>query len=109
TIRWEGDGPTDAERSEADERVREAVNAHQVRDKGLGTALGPGAGDAALRLFGAAGYRARSRPSPWVLGPADRPLVLALMDGWARAAREQEPDAAAVVDMWMEHRTRWVS
>jgi SAM-dependent methyltransferase len=109
TIRWEEDGAVDVELAEADELIRDAVNAHQGRDKGLGTALGPAAGPAARRLFHAVGHRTRSRPSPWVLGPVDRPLVLELMAGWANAAREQEPRTALLVDRWMERRTRSVS
>lgn len=109
TIDWEADGGEGTELAEADARVREAVNAHQVRDKGLGTALGPGAGGAAALVFGEVRYRTRSLPSPWILGPADRPLVLELMAGWARAAREQEPAAGALVDRWVEARTRSVA
>jgi len=84
--------------------VRDAVNAHQRRDKGFGPALGPTASAVVERLFRARGYDVRVRPSDWVLGPADAALADALIEGWARAAVEQRPEHAERVRAWAARR-----
>jgi SAM-dependent methyltransferase len=80
--------------------VRDAVNEHQLRDKGTGPAMGPEAGRAAETLFRAKGYRTWLVPSPWVLGPGDAALARALLDGWVAAACEIEPRRADELTQW---------
>jgi SAM-dependent methyltransferase len=97
-IAWPGsDHPLDA-------LVRDAVNRHQRRDKGLGPALGPTASAAADALFRAHGYRTRMESSPWRLGPEDATLAHAVIDGWAAAATEQAPDHADAIHAWAANR-----
>ena len=99
-IEWSPHGDPD------DELVADAVRAHQRRDKGTGTALGPSAGPGAERAFISAGYRTQLVPSPWVLGPNERSLVIALIEGWARATEELRPTHAERVRAWADRRVR---
>ena len=80
--------------------VRAAVNSHQLGDKGLGPALGPGAGHTAAELFGRAGYRTWLLPSCWRLGVGDDDLARRLVDGWRQAASEERPACASRIDGW---------
>jgi SAM-dependent methyltransferase len=86
SIRWSSHDPDD-------QGVRDSVNAHQRRNKGLGAgaALGPVAGSVAEAAFRRLGYRTTLAPSPWRLGPDDASLTLQLIDGWLQAAVEEEP------------------
>ena len=110
-IRWSaggahgGLGPEEPD----DALVREAVNAHQTGDKGLGSALGPAAGSVAARLFQAAGCRTRLCSSSWRLGAADAPLVRRLIDGWAAAAAEVRPADTGRVRAWADRRRATVA
>ena len=88
--------------------VRNAVNAHQRRDKGLGPALGPTAGGVAEGCFRALGYRTWRVPTPWQLGSADAALARSLVEGWARAAEEELPGQAARFRAWAERRQRTI-
>jgi hypothetical protein len=96
-ITWSPPDPGDA-------LVREAVNAHQRRDKGTGPALGPRAGPAVRAMFERAGYVTQVEPSPWRLGSDDAPLARALLDGWADAAAEERPDEAESIREWARRR-----
>lgn len=87
-----------------DEIVRQAVNTHQTRDKGLGPALGPSAGAVAQSCFREAGYRTWFRPSPWHLGETEMALALTLVDGWERAAVEERPELRREVAAWARRR-----
>ena len=104
------DGRIEWDRAEAvgpdpdDETVRQAVNAHQKRDKGLGPALGPSAGAVAQACFREAGYRTWFRPSPWQLGETDTALALTLVDGWERAAVEMRPESRRKIGAWASRR-----
>jgi hypothetical protein len=65
---------------------------HQRTDKGFGPALGP---DAAAHLAGrlaAAGHEVATARSDWRLGPGDRPLLEAMLDGVMAAAAAIEHD-----------------
>ena len=105
TIEWSVDaGAATADNVPDDGLVRDAVNAHQRRDKGLGASLGPAAGAVAERLFRAVGYRTSLGSSPWRLGPADRDVARRLVDGWAGAAAEQQPEQARAIRAWAERR-----
>jgi len=98
TISWGGtDDPLDSV-------VRNAVNQHQLGDKGLGPALGPNAGLGAWDRFKARGFLTDIVPSPWVVGPNDAELAIALIDGWATAAAEQLPGQTDEVRRWAERR-----
>ncbi len=102
-IEWSGAGePLDA-------MVRDAVNDHQRRDKGLGSALGPTAAAPAERLFRERGYRTWLLPSPWRIGPRDAAVASALVAGWAAAAAEQRPDQAEAIHAWAGRRAAMVT
>jgi hypothetical protein len=92
--------PTEPE----DGEVLELFNRHQLGDKGFGPALGPGAAAAAEAAFKAHGYEVRVAASDWVIGPGDRELQLALLDGWRDAAAETAPDRKAALAAWHERR-----
>jgi hypothetical protein len=85
----------------ADAEVRAAFNAHQRRDKGFGPALGPGATEALAAALARHGYAVRRRPSPWRLGPGERALQDALVEGIAAAAGET---GLAVAESWGQAR-----
>ncbi len=92
-----------------DERIRDAVNAHQRRDKGLGPALGPTATRSAASRFREAGFDVWTAPSAWNLGPVDRALVQALVRGWEDAACEERPEEASAIRSWSQRRVRRIS
>ena len=81
---------------------------HQRRPKGLGRgpALGPDAVPRVAAAFRQRGWRVRLARSDWRIGPADRAMLAAMIDGAARAATEQSPAAAAAVAAWAERRRR---
>lgn len=92
--------------AEDDAFVRDAVNRHQHRDKGLGAALGPAAGRVAGELFRAAGYHTRFVHTPWRLTAADAAVVEPLMDGWSAAAVACVPSADRRIGAWVSRRRR---
>jgi len=81
-----------------------AFNDHQRRTTDGRTLLGPDAARAAVGAFGAVGSRVEVRPSPWRLQPDDRPLVEEWLDGWVRAAVEQEPILATAAAAYLVRR-----
>jgi SAM-dependent methyltransferase len=99
TVAWTREGSSTGE-EEQDRRVRGLVNAHQMRDKGLGSAMGPTAATVAYRLFREAGMRTWLVPAPWILGSEDAPLLDSLIDGWVAAAHEQNPQVEAWIGEW---------
>lgn len=94
---------------EEDETIRAAFNYHQRTDKGFGTAAGPRAGGLLARKLKQAGYRVEMRPSPWRLGPDDRPLMLENARGIARAAKDTGLVNDASLASWMESRAALTS
>ena len=93
-----------------DDWVRELLNHHQKRDKGLGgPAEGPDATGTAERCFADEGYRVERAPSDWQLGPDDSAIQRTLIDGWAEAASEVEPERAAAIQDWRERRLAHVN
>lgn len=88
-----------------DDMVRELMNEHQHRDKGLG---GPAAGPAAMasgeRAFEDIGYEIRAGASDWVIEPDAREFQRQLIDGWAQAGTEQQPPLAARIADWRSRR-----
>ncbi len=102
-IEWDGDDPED-------DLIQSALNAHQIREKGLGAALGPNAAFLGRDLFERAGYRTWIRPAPWVLSGADDiPLTTALMHGWVEASVEMRPSEEDVLRAWAERRGKEVA
>jgi methyltransferase family protein len=87
-----------------DATVVGAVNAHQLTDKGFGAALGPAAGDVALTRFAALGYAVVQGASDWQMGPEDRDMQNALVDGWARAARDIGTPSGQDIAGWLARR-----
>lgn len=95
--------------SAADPRVRDAFNAHQRRDKGLGPAAGPDATNLLAEGFAAAGYRVERDDSPWHVGPGDAALMQQLNEGIAAAAGETGLVDAATLAAWTACRRTGVS
>lgn len=88
--------------------VRDAFNAHQRRDKGLGAALGAAAAPALAELLVARGFEVERAASPWRLDladPSQATLARALIDGWRDAATAQCPQAAARIATWHARRS----
>jgi len=84
--------------------IRDAVNAHQLRDKGFGPALGPAAVATARALFTDGGYAVSCARSDWQLDAHEAGLQRALIEGWAAAAEELHPEAAGRVRRWTGRR-----
>jgi SAM-dependent methyltransferase len=87
-----------------DARVRDALNRHQLRDKGFAAALGPGAAAAAGTHLQRTGYRVTQVRSDWWLTRADAALHDALIGGWADAVREQAGSGGGA---WIERWQAW--
>jgi hypothetical protein len=88
-----------------DEFVRELMNAHQLRDKGLGgPAEGPNAASCAARCFADEGFAVKIEASDWRLDPSDAAMQRTLIEGWARAASEQAPAAGETIASWRTRR-----
>ena len=94
---------------EGDGRVRELINRHQLRDKGFGAALGPGAAAVAVSAFRSLGYERAHRPSDWNLGPESAALQTALIDGWSAAAAEIAPGQDEALRGWARRRRALVA
>lgn len=87
-----------------DDAVLAAFNQDQQRDKGLGTALGPDAGDYLERQLENAGYKVFSAKSPWVLDGEDHRLVAALITGIAGAVADDPALDSKSLNEWLEFR-----
>lgn len=92
-----------------DSAVINALNRHQLRDKGFGPALGPTALNALRVSLKAAGYVAREGKSDWSIGPGERALQQAVLAGWARAAQELGDLSTQDVAAWLKRRLDLVS
>ena len=96
TISYNGESRCSPVEPEDDE-IRDLLNQHQHRDKGLGgPAAGPGAASGAVRLFTAAGHRVLTACSDWSLGERESAMQRYLIEGWAGAATEMGCDAATI-------------
>ena len=92
---WEGAHPLDRE-------VREAFDADQRRDKGLGPALGPDAHGALAGRLDAAGFTVLEGRSDWRLeAPRDAALIAALAAGTGAAVA---PALGPAAGHWAEVR-----
>ena len=97
-------------RHSLDDGMIDAFNAHQRTNKGFGPAAGPDASGVLESLVMRHGYEIVSGDSPWRLTiEKDRELILALLDGWAEAAREIGTIADVDVSRWLEWRKRETS
>lgn len=85
-----------------DGAVLKAFNQDQLRDKGLGAALGPGATDFLREKLARAGFVLYTARSPWHLDGAQAPLVRELIGGIADAVAAHL-DCAALED-WRRFR-----
>lgn len=77
-----------------DSAFRAAFNDHQRRTLHGRRLLGPDAVDVVEGLFAGAGWRVRRAETPWRLGPGDRELLAAWLEGWLAAAIQQTPALA---------------
>jgi SAM-dependent methyltransferase len=88
-----------------DDLLRDGLNRHQLRDKGLGgPAAGPAADRIAVRVFEEAGYHARREEANWRLGAEHGELQRRLLDGWAFATLEDDPSLSATIADWRRRR-----
>jgi SAM-dependent methyltransferase len=87
-----------------DAAVLVAFNAHQLGDKGLGGALGPGAAAAARRAFEAAGFAVTCADADWCLAAPESALQTRLLLGWYRAVTETGLIEQAALDGWLSRR-----
>lgn len=93
-----------------DEWLRDQVNAHQRRDKGVGgVALGPQAAASIEQTFTHAGYAVRRDRSDWILEAESDTLQRALIAGWAEAATEIAPSSAGRIAEWQRIRLAHVA
>ena len=86
-----------------DAGVIAAVNRHQRTDKGFGPALGPDTARSAPVRFRGAGFAVLEGRSDWRLGPCDYEIQMAMLDGWADAAREIGVNPSALEE-WLSER-----
>jgi hypothetical protein len=85
--------------------IRDLLNLHQRRDKGLGgLADGPDAAECAAAHFAQVGYHVRNAESEWLLSPAEGELQRRLVQGWADAALEMTPTQSEMIAQWLERR-----
>ena len=84
-----------------DASVRDALNRHQLRDKGFGPALGPNAVAFAADAFRRHGLRVVQARSDWHLDRGHQELVNSLLAGWRDAAATiLDPGALSALDAW---------
>lgn len=79
-----------------DALVLERFVAHQRTDKGFGPALGPDAAAHLAGLLERQGHQITTVTSDWRLGPGDRPMLAAMLEGVVAAAAAIEDDGALV-------------
>ena len=88
-----------------DELVLGLFSQHQRRDKGFGPAMGSEAANVALAQMARAGYETLQTQTDWVIDGARSPqLHMAMLDGIAAAAQEQEPAGQDLVRSWRARR-----
>lgn len=89
-----------------DARVHGLFSEHQRRDKGFGPALGSHAAAIALQQMACAGYETLQVQTDWVIDGAQAPeMQLAMVEGMATAALEQDPAAQGAVLAWKVRRS----
>ena len=96
---WQPAHPNDA-------LLRSAFRRDQLRDKGLGPALGITAPSVALRALSARGFATASAATDWRVPRAALRMQRALIDGAADAARDANPAHSRAIADWQEARLR---
>jgi hypothetical protein len=95
---WEPADPDDA-------LVHGLFSQHQCRDKGFGPALGARAAAIAWQQLACAGYETLQTQTDWVIDGALAPqMQLAMVEGMAAAALDQNPAAQVAVLSWKARR-----
>ncbi|WP_110642705.1 class I SAM-dependent methyltransferase [Salinicola sp. CPA57] len=90
--------------SDDDQFMLAALEAHQRRDKGSGSAMGTQAPRHLRESLHRRGYHVREATSPWRLGPESLPLAEALLAGWRSALDEQLPQQSRRIERWHTQR-----
>lgn len=99
------DGITEwSPRHPLDGLVLQSFNRDQLRDKGFGPALGPGATDYLAGILEEAGFRVFIRPSPWRLATGDALLVEELVRGIAAAVSCDPTLGERDLQQWLSFR-----
>lgn len=91
---------------DTDPLVQQAVNEHQLTDKGFGPALGPRAWHLLEQQLEKAAYQVVTAPSTWHLKSEDAALQQELLSGWALAAVEQQPNHQQAFAQWLAIRAQ---
>lgn len=92
-----------------DPLVTALVNDHQNRDKGFGPALGPRAASAVVERLRHHGYDVNEAETPWEIQPGETGVQQTLIEGWAKAALEQNPEEVERIERWACERGRLVA
>ena len=92
-IQWQPEIPED-------KVVSALLNEHQLKDKGFGQALGPGAGQYFADQLAQLGNKVLTEQSDWQIQAQSQDLQLAIVDGWAPAAIDQDATSADTVELW---------
>ena len=91
-----------------DAEVIAAVNRHQRRNKGFGSALGPAAAARAAERFRELRYTVIEGRSDWIFAPGDGPIQNEILSGWAAAARELGELPVDRIVAWLTNRRELV-
>ena len=104
-------GRNECEPADADDAlVFSQFDRHQVTDKGLaGAAAGPFATEVARRAFNDLGFDVRVESSDWQLDTAEAELQRELIQGWAVAAAEIDPEQRDRIEAWRLRRLAHVT
>lgn len=88
-----------------DEPVHALFGRHQRRDKGFGPALGPRAAAFVSQQIVDSGYESLQVQTDWLIDGAQAPAMqLAMVEGMATAARQQDPGSDDTVRRWKARR-----
>lgn len=92
-----------------DRTMAELFNDHQLRDKGLGRALGPSAARVMSATLGKHGFTTELHHSDWRLEAGDRrwlALGCSWLANWQESAHEQAPEQRAMITDWYRQRLK---
>jgi len=87
-----------------DQQVVLDVNRHQRFDKGFGPALGPDATEHLRLAFEALRYRTAVATSPWLMGPDERDLQVAFLEGLEKPLVEVGSLTDSEIGRWLRFR-----
>lgn len=97
-VRWGSEDPFD-------DVVASLFERHMRNDKGFGPALGYEGWRRLSDILADAGFDVRTYDCPWRLGPEDREIQGALLDGYVGAAVETAPELEAEIGSWRDRRS----